>query len=55
MVYFDSIKVDQISLRWSTFLIGSFWKGVILLGSPHAMRNELTRRKLLAEEEKKGL
>ncbi len=55
VVYFDSIKVDQISLRWSTFLIGSFWKGVILLGSPHAMRNELTRRKLLAEEEKKGL
>jgi hypothetical protein len=26
-----------------------------LRGSPHAMRNELTRRKLLAEEEKKGL
>ncbi len=25
VVYFDSIKVDQISLRWSTFLIGSFW------------------------------
>jgi hypothetical protein len=25
------------------------------IGSPHGLRNELTRRKLLAEEEKKGL
>jgi len=27
VVYFDTVKVDQFSLRWSTFLIGSFWKG----------------------------
>src|SRR5258708_35534997 len=40
----------QTSYRWS--LVG---ERIDMVGSSHGMRNELTRRKVLAEEEKKGL
>ncbi len=48
VVYFDTIKVDQFSLRWSTFLIGSFWKGVILLTVENTVPAALCRGERLA-------